>query len=82
MNIYKRRATNSPSFVKYTQLTQVPKGSASKIDGGVKHGFPCTGTFKELLRESNYWRGHGTTHKGLNKTHSSDVGEGGGNSKI
>ena len=24
MNIYKRRARNSPSFVKYTQLTQVP----------------------------------------------------------
>ena len=54
MNIYKRRARNSPSFVKYTQLTQVPTRSASKIDEGVKHGLPCTGTFKELFRESNY----------------------------
>ena len=56
MNIDKRRARNSPSFVKYTQLTQLPKRSASKIDGGVKHGLLCTGIFKELFRESNYWQ--------------------------
>ena len=57
MNIDKRRARNSPSLVKYTQLTQVPKRSASKINRGVKHGLPCTGTFKELFRESNYMAG-------------------------
>ena len=56
ININKRWARNSPSLVKYTQLTQVSKRSASKIDGGVKHGLPCTGTFKELFRESNYWQ--------------------------
>ena len=56
MNIYKRRASNSPSFVKYTQLTQAPTRNASKKDGGVKHGLPCTGTFKELFRKSNYWQ--------------------------
>ena len=57
MNIDKRRARNSPSLVKYIQLTQVPKRSASKINRGVKHGLPCTGTFKELFRESNYMAG-------------------------
>ena len=52
MNIYKRRARNSPSFVKYTQLTQVPTRSASKIDGGVKHS-------KQLLAGVlNMWRRH------------------------
>ena len=56
-NIDKRRARNRPSLVKYTQLTQVPKRSASKINRGVKHGLPCTGTFKELFRESNYMAG-------------------------
>ena len=56
VNIYKRMARNSPSLVKYTQLTQLPKGSASKIDGGVKHGLLCTGTFKELFHESNSWQ--------------------------
>ena len=55
MSIVKGRARNSPTLVKYTQLTQVPKRSASKIDGGVKHGLPRAGTFKELFRESNYW---------------------------
>ena len=52
MNIYKRRARNSPSFVKYTQLTQVPTRSASKIDGGVKHGLPGIGTFKATTGRS------------------------------
>ena len=59
MNIYKRSARKSPSFVKYIQLTQVPKLSAPKTDGGIKHGLPCTGalgTFKELFRESDYWQ--------------------------
>ena len=56
INIYKRRARNSPTFVKYTQLTQEPTRSASKVDGGVKHGLPCTGTFNELFLKSNYWQ--------------------------
>ena len=59
MNIYKRRARNSPSFVKYTQLTQVPTRIAPKIDGGVKHGLPCTGTFKATTgRSLDTWRRH------------------------
>ena len=53
---YEYLQEEGPSFVKYTQLTQVPTRSASKIDGGVKHGLPCTGTFKELFRKSNYWQ--------------------------
>jgi len=53
MNIYKRRAKNSPSFIIYIQLTQVPRCSPLKIDGGVKHSFPRTGTSKELFRESD-----------------------------
>ena len=65
MNIYKRRAKKSPSFVKCTQLTQVPKRGASKIGGGVKHGLLCTETFKETIPRKqllagvlNVWRRH------------------------
>ena len=59
MNIYKRRARNSPSFVKYTQLTQVPTSSASQIDGGVKHGLPGQEHSKQLLAGVlNMWRRH------------------------
>ena len=65
MNIYKRRARNSPSFVKYTQLTQVPTRSASKIDGGGKAWFALYRNIQRTIPQKqllagvlNMWRRH------------------------
>ena len=57
MNIYKKRAKNSLSFMIYTEQTQVPRCSASKIDGGLKNNFPHTGTSKDLFCKGNLLAG-------------------------
>ena len=63
MNIYKRRARNSPSFVKYTQLTQVPTRSANRWRGkawfALYRNIQRTIPQKQLLAGVlNMWRRH------------------------
>ena len=56
MNIYKRRARNSPSFVKYTQLTNRWRGKAWFA---LYRNIPKTIQRKQLpVGDLNMWRKH------------------------